>query len=64
MALSFIAELTSEDTRDDTEPGLGGISSCLSATGEKLGQTCKTGVFCAGLTGLRDFGRCCVDGCA
>ncbi len=62
MALSFIAELTSEDSRDDTEPGLGGISSCLGANGEELSQTCNTGVFCAGLTGVRDVGRGCVDG--
>ncbi|KAH3868200.1 hypothetical protein DPMN_031340 [Dreissena polymorpha] len=52
MALSFIAEWTSGDTRADTEPGLGGISNRLGATGEELGQTCNTGVFCAGLTGL------------
>ncbi|XP_052245612.1 uncharacterized protein LOC127854590 [Dreissena polymorpha] len=35
MALSFIAEWTSGDTRDETEPGLGGISNCLGATGEE-----------------------------
>ncbi|KAH3838348.1 hypothetical protein DPMN_111756 [Dreissena polymorpha] len=49
MALSLIKKWASGDTRDNTEPGLWGISSLLCATGEEFGKIYNTGDFCAGL---------------